>query len=99
MGRGVGNQTIVLGGQTEHGYVHIGEGSAGVANPPRIRNLERRNGAEWTGSIDNRGRRGRRYGCGLQTNVLHRMSPTRPGGAVAAIETAIGPEKDSPSNT
>ena len=30
-GRGVGNQTIVLGGQTEHGDVHIGEGSADVA--------------------------------------------------------------------
>lgn len=31
LGRGVGNQTVVLGGQTEHGDVHLGEGSADVA--------------------------------------------------------------------
>ena len=72
--------------------------SAGVANLPKARNLETYNGAEWTGSIDSSGRKGRRYGCGLQMNVLLRMSPRSPGGAVAAIETATGPEKDSPSN-
>jgi hypothetical protein len=27
------------------------------------------------------------------------MTPSRPGGAEAAIDTATGPEKDSPSST
>lgn len=39
LGRRVGNQTIVLGGQTEHGDVHIGEGSADVALQNRAQPL------------------------------------------------------------
>jgi hypothetical protein len=66
---------------------------------PSTKKLSNANGKDATGTAESKGRKTASDGRGLRTKEQHKTNPSKPGGRDAAIEIAIGPEKDSPRRT
>jgi len=73
--------------------------SWGVAQRPSSNHDKSGSGRERTGAMLVRAANGGGSGTGDLANDVDRASPTRLGGGRAAMESAIGPENDSPKRT
>src|SRR4051794_30233201 len=73
--------------------------SCGVAQRPSSNHDRRAIGTARTGAMLVSAANGDSSGVGDLAKVVERTSPTRLGGGSAAMESATGPEKDSPKRT
>ena len=73
--------------------------NAGVAQRPSNHQDSKASGSARTGAKRVSGANGENNGSGVRAKVVDNTKPTRLAGGSAAIDSAIGPEKDSPNST